>query len=87
MWPTVSAAVSLFQCDGEDRDKNAAFLEGPKGKIFRGFRSDIPGFEDAVAAWPYEDGLLFAVADGEFGYIDDRDNAAIRPNVALAQRT
>ena len=38
--------------DGEDRDKGAAFLEGPHGKIFRGFRSDIPGFEDAVAALP-----------------------------------
>ena len=32
--------------DGENRDKDAPFLEGPQGKIFRGFRSDIPRFED-----------------------------------------
>jgi hypothetical protein len=38
--------------DGENRDKNAAFLEGPQGKLFRGFQSDIPRFEDAVAALP-----------------------------------
>jgi myo-inositol 2-dehydrogenase/D-chiro-inositol 1-dehydrogenase len=38
--------------DGENRDKEAPFLEGPKGKIYRGFRSDIPGFRDAVAALP-----------------------------------
>ncbi len=38
--------------DGEDRDKNAPFLEGPQGKIFRGFRSDIPHFEEKVAALP-----------------------------------
>ena len=28
--------------DGEDRDKDAPFLEGPEGKVYRGFRSDIP---------------------------------------------
>ncbi|HSD26038.1 MAG TPA: gfo/Idh/MocA family oxidoreductase, partial [Vicinamibacteria bacterium] len=38
--------------DGEDRDKAAPFLEGPQGKIFRGFRSDITGFEEKVAALP-----------------------------------
>ena len=38
--------------DGENRDTNAAFLEGPQGKIFKGFKSDIPRFEDAVAALP-----------------------------------
>lgn len=38
--------------DGEDRDKQAAFLEGPEGKIFRGFRSDVTGFEEKIAALP-----------------------------------
>jgi len=38
--------------DGENRDKNAPFLEGPKGKLFRGFESDIPGLKDALASLP-----------------------------------
>lgn len=28
--------------DGENKDKDAAFLEGPDGKLFKGFNSDIP---------------------------------------------
>ena len=28
--------------DGENKDTNVAYIEGPKGKIYRGFRSDIP---------------------------------------------
>lgn len=28
--------------DGENKDLSAPYLEGPKGKIYRGFRSDIP---------------------------------------------
>src|SRR4030043_1253664 len=28
--------------DGENRDKNAAYIEGPNGNEFKGFRSDIP---------------------------------------------
>lgn len=35
--------------DGEDRDKQAAFIEGPHGKIMRGFKSDIPDFEKKLA--------------------------------------
>ncbi len=38
--------------DGENRDRNAAFLEGPKGKLFRGFESDIPNLRDIVAGLP-----------------------------------
>lgn len=38
--------------DGENRDKNAAYIEGPKGKLFRGFRSDIPDLEKKLAAIP-----------------------------------
>jgi predicted dehydrogenase len=35
--------------DGENRDKTAAFIEGPNGKIMRGFKSDIPDFEKKLA--------------------------------------
>jgi hypothetical protein len=28
--------------DGENKDKDAAFIEGPNGKIFKGLKSDIP---------------------------------------------
>lgn len=38
--------------DGEDRDKNAAFLEGPEGKLFKGFRSNIENLEKKLAAFP-----------------------------------
>ncbi len=38
--------------DGENRDKNAAFIEGPKGKLFPGMRSDIPDLEKKLAAFP-----------------------------------
>lgn len=38
--------------DGEDRDKDAAFIEGPKGKLYRGFRSDIPNIRELAASLP-----------------------------------
>ncbi|MCU0797710.1 MAG: Gfo/Idh/MocA family oxidoreductase [Akkermansiaceae bacterium] len=38
--------------DGENRDKNAAYIEGPKGKILAGFESDIPDFRKKVMALP-----------------------------------
>jgi myo-inositol 2-dehydrogenase / D-chiro-inositol 1-dehydrogenase len=38
--------------DGEGKDKNAPFLEGPDGRIFRGFESDIPHLREAVAGLP-----------------------------------
>lgn len=38
--------------DGEDRDKEAAYLEGPKGKIHVGFRSDIPDLRQKIDALP-----------------------------------
>ena len=42
----------MIVLDGENRDKEAAFLEGPEGKVFRGFKSDIKGFEEKLAALP-----------------------------------
>ena len=38
--------------DGENRDTEAPFLEGPEGKIFPGLRSDIPHLEEKLAALP-----------------------------------
>lgn len=38
--------------DGENKDKDAAYIEGPKGKIFKNFKSDIPDFEKKLASLP-----------------------------------
>ncbi len=38
--------------DGENRDKDAAYIEGPGGKIFKGFVSDIPNLQDLVNDLP-----------------------------------
>lgn len=41
--------------DGENRDKDAAYIEGPKGRIYKGFVSDIPGLKDIVKGLPDPD--------------------------------
>jgi len=38
--------------DGENRDKNAAYIEGPDGKIFNGFKSTIKNIEELVHSLP-----------------------------------
>jgi predicted dehydrogenase len=38
--------------DGENRDKNAAYIEGPNGKIYSGFRSDIKDMEKLIDSLP-----------------------------------
>lgn len=38
--------------DGEGRDEKAAFIEGPAGKLYPGFRSDIPDLQKKLAAYP-----------------------------------
>ena len=38
--------------DGENRDKDAAYIEGPHGKIFRGFKSDIPDLQQFLETLP-----------------------------------
>jgi predicted dehydrogenase len=38
--------------DGENKDKEAAYIEGPKGKIFKGFQSDIPDLRKKIDALP-----------------------------------
>ena len=41
--------------DGENRDVHAAFVEGPNGKLYPGFRSDIPDLEKKLASFPDPD--------------------------------
>jgi len=38
--------------DGENKDKDAPFIEGPDGKLFKGFESDIPDLKEKLAAFP-----------------------------------
>ena len=38
--------------DGENRDKDAPFIEGPEGKLYKGFTSDIPDIKKKLAAFP-----------------------------------
>ena len=38
--------------DGVNENKDAAFLEGPKGKIYPGLKSDIPDLKKKIAALP-----------------------------------
>jgi len=38
--------------DGENKDKDAPFIEGPDGKLFKGFESDIPNLKEKLAALP-----------------------------------
>ncbi|MFO7574959.1 MAG: Gfo/Idh/MocA family oxidoreductase [Bacteroidales bacterium] len=41
--------------DGENRDRDAAYVDGPGGKIFRGFRSDIKDFDKMIQTLPEPD--------------------------------
>ena len=43
---------TMIVLDGENKDKSAAFIEGPEGKIFKGFKSDVKGFAEKVKALP-----------------------------------
>lgn len=38
--------------DGEGKETNAAYLEGPDGKLFKGFTSDIPHLDKKMAELP-----------------------------------
>ncbi len=38
--------------DGENRDKDAAYIEGPKGKIYKGMRSTIHNLDKLIASLP-----------------------------------
>jgi myo-inositol 2-dehydrogenase/D-chiro-inositol 1-dehydrogenase len=38
--------------DGANTDKDAAFIEGSEGKIFKGFKSDVVGFSEKIKTLP-----------------------------------
>lgn len=38
--------------DGENKDKDAAYIEGPNGKIFRNFESNIPNLHKLIETLP-----------------------------------
>jgi len=38
--------------DGANRDREAPFIEGPKGSLYRGFRSDIPDIQKIADSLP-----------------------------------
>lgn len=38
--------------DGENKDKNAAFIEGPEGKLFPGLESDVPHLKEKINSLP-----------------------------------
>lgn len=38
--------------DGDGKDENVPYIEGPKGKLYPNFRSDIPDLEKKLAAFP-----------------------------------
>mgnify|MGYP006280830963 CR=1 FL=1 len=38
--------------DGEGKDRGVPYIEGPDGKLFRGFESDIPNLEKKLAQFP-----------------------------------
>jgi len=38
--------------DGEAKDEKVAYIEGPKGKLFPNFQSDIPDLEKKLATFP-----------------------------------
>lgn len=38
--------------DGDGRDTNVPYIEGPKGKLYPGFKSDIPDLDRKLAAFP-----------------------------------
>jgi hypothetical protein len=38
--------------DGANRDRDAAFLEGPEGKLYRGFRCTIPNVREKLKSLP-----------------------------------
>lgn len=49
--------------DGENRDQDAAYIAGPKGKIFRGFKSDIPNLQGLIASMPDPEPQLGTFSD------------------------
>lgn len=49
--------------DGDNRDQNAAYVEGPNGKIFKGFRSDIKDFDKLIKTLPEPEPKMTTFSD------------------------
>ena len=49
--------------DGENRDKDAAYIEGPNGKIYQGFRSDIPNLKSFIETLPEPEPQIMVFSD------------------------
>lgn len=49
--------------DGENRDKDAAYVEGPDGKIYKGFRSDIGDLERIAESLPEPEPMITTFSD------------------------
>ena len=62
--------------DGDNKDKDAAYLEGPKGKIYKDFRSNIPDLEKKLAG----------LADPEPQITDFHESIRTRKKFALNER-
>jgi hypothetical protein len=44
--------------DGENMDREAAFIEGPQGKLYPNLKSDIMGISDLIRELPDEDSAV-----------------------------
>lgn len=49
--------------DGENRNKDAAYIEGPDGKIYKGFRSDIGDLERLAESLPEPFPMITSFSD------------------------
>lgn len=49
--------------DGANADRNAAYIEGPYGKIYKGFRSTIPGIQKLVDSLPESEPQVTTFSD------------------------
>ncbi len=49
--------------DGANADRDAAYIEGPYGKIYKGFRSTIPGIQQLVDSLPESEPQVTTFSD------------------------
>jgi myo-inositol 2-dehydrogenase/D-chiro-inositol 1-dehydrogenase len=49
--------------DGENKDKDAAYIEGPNGKIYPGFKSDIPNLKSFIKTLPEPEPQITVFSD------------------------
>jgi len=49
--------------DGENKDKDAAYIEGPNGKIFKGFESNIPKLNQFIETLPDPEARITTFTD------------------------